>query len=231
MSRQKTMGEMAASVHRREAIFYDSAKAPRSLCGRWHYCISCPGWVKATNERVIYSRWEQTMLPFDGCCCGLQVPCGRQLDSFDAEIIVDAVAHQSLCQLCRGEGDIILYRLEGGDVSDSRGHYTMPDVADPFSVFTELTFDLAKLNLAGLTRKGLGRRMGAVTWDHSVAGADGAPTRSVDPNRERIYYDSTSARRTWLGALCNADCCCEPVYKITSERVLHTRWHYWHPCA
>ena len=38
-----------------------------------------------------------------------------------------------------------------------------PDVADPFSVFSELTFELAKLNLSGLARKGLGRRMGAVT--------------------------------------------------------------------
>jgi len=50
-------------------------------------------------------------------------------------------------------------------------------------------------------------------------GMDGAAT--VAPAGEYVYYDSETARRTLLGMACNADCCLPPVYKITSERVLH----------
>ena len=45
-------------------------------------------------------------------------PCGRTLDTFDAEIIVDASAHQTCCQICRNEGDLVLYRKAGADLSD-----------------------------------------------------------------------------------------------------------------
>ena len=43
---------------RPERVFYDSAKAKRTCLGSCHYCISCPGWSKATNMRVVYSRWD-----------------------------------------------------------------------------------------------------------------------------------------------------------------------------
>ena len=147
---------------RQERVFYDSAKANRTCLGACHYCISCPGWSKATDMRVVYSTWN--LVPLDKmpsecfkCCCdcgGSQAdwlpppnpkefksntrqrpggeggdgaaapccqwacPCGRTLDHFDADIIVDASAHQTLCQICRNEGDVILYRKAGADLSD-----------------------------------------------------------------------------------------------------------------
>ena len=101
-----------------EHVFYNSAVASRSICGRVHYCISCPGWNKATSMRTVYSRWE-----FSECCC-CTVPTGRQMDAFDADIIVDISAHQNLFQICRGEGDIVLWRLAGGDLSHG-GELTM----------------------------------------------------------------------------------------------------------
>ena len=38
-----------------------------------------------------------------------------------------------------------------------------------------------------------------------------------------------TAHRTCCGALLNHDCCCPPVYRVTSERVLFTEWDWWHP--
>ena len=134
---------------RDERVFYDSARAKRSLAGRLHHCMACPGWSKATTERVVYSRWnliplwklpsvmvgqccgccccapaEADWLPppdpthiqtastpsgGDDCCPAWRLPCGRTLDTFDADIVVDASAHQTLLQICRGEGDVVLY--------------------------------------------------------------------------------------------------------------------------
>ena len=42
---------------RNEIVFYDSAKAQRTLLGKMHYCLACPGWSKLTTQRVVYSRW------------------------------------------------------------------------------------------------------------------------------------------------------------------------------
>ena len=52
----------------------------------------------------------------------------------------------------------------------------------------------------------------------------------MDPNHEVVYYDSMNAKRTCIGYIFNADCCCGPVYKITSERVLYTEWDWWYLC-
>jgi hypothetical protein len=101
----------------------------------------------------------QTKSGFD-CLC----PCGRTLDTFDADIVVDVSAHQTMCQICRGEGDVIMYRKEGADLSDSSETFVMTDVVNPFGVFNELTFELSKINLQGATRAGLGARMGATVW-------------------------------------------------------------------
>ena len=106
----------AAKMERKrdENVYYNSAKAKRSILGHCHYCMSCPGWNKATSKRIVYSRWE-----FNKCCCDkIKIPVGRQLDTFDSDIIVDLSAHQSCFQICRGEGDLIIWRLEGGDLSD-----------------------------------------------------------------------------------------------------------------
>ena len=60
---------------RDERVFYDSARAKRSLAGRLHHCMACPGWSKATSERVVYSRWNLVPLcklpsVMAGQCCG-----------------------------------------------------------------------------------------------------------------------------------------------------------------
>ena len=116
------------------------------------------GWNKVTNLRVAYSRWEKTS------CLGVECLNGRQLDTFDTDIIVDLSAHQTILQICRGEGDVIIHRLQG-DVSDTSPTFVLSDVPSLFDVFQELTFDLAQVNLKELARKGLGKRMGAVVWD------------------------------------------------------------------
>jgi len=85
------------------------------------------------------------------------------------------------------------------------------------------------MSLRGLAAKGLGKLMGAVTWNWP-AGMEGAPVKTVDKNMEAIYYDSTTAKRTWLGKCFNGDCCCAPEYKITSERILYTEWDFWYLC-
>lgn len=233
---------------RRETVFYDSAKARRSPLGQLHYCISCPGWNKATSERVVYSKWD--MLPLHelplfclggcGCCaaaneatwqaapapntrvfhtpsapnegslCPWQVPCGRQLDTFDAEIVVDASAHQTLCQICRGEGDIVLYRKAGGDLSDAAETYVMVDVVAPLDVFSSITFELSKINLRGAAASAVGAAMGASVWSFDArSGADGPPS-GFRGQREVVHYDSSRARRTLLGHACHAECCCGP---------------------
>ena len=251
---------------RQEMVFYDSAKAERSLCGRVHYCLACPGWSKVTSQRVVYSRWD--LVPITkapGICCAAccdcggedadwlppdpvvirtpdkhsgtcSVPCGRTLDTFDAEIIVDASAHQTLCQICRGEGDIVLYRKAAADLSDASEVFVVPDVVAPFDVFNDVTFELSKINLQGARAGTLGARMGATVWSHDArSGADGPAQHGAQHKpwrgqQEHVYYDSLTARRTCLGYLCSHDCCCPPIYKVTSERVLYTEWDYWYPC-
>ena len=79
-----------------ETVFYNSAKAQRTWLGRLHYCVSCPGWNKVTNVRVVYSRWEKTR------CLGVECLSGRQLDQFDTDLIVDMSAHQNMMQVGRG---------------------------------------------------------------------------------------------------------------------------------
>lgn len=163
----------------------------------------------------------------DFLCC--RIPCGRQLDQYDADIITDASGYQTLMQICRGEGDITLYRLAGGDPSNPSATHVLTDVASMFDVFNETTFELSKINLKGHAGKSLGKRMGAVVWDYP-AGHDGPPTKRMDMDIEKIYYDSRSAKRTWLGWCCNADCCFPDIYKITSERVLYSKWELWYLC-
>lgn len=250
---------------RNERVFYDSAVAHRNCLGSCHYCVACPGWSKATSERVVYSRWELLTLSelpgaFIACCnpfgtrdddwrapdpkafqtsggsaksdedgwCTCRFPCGRTLDTFDADIIVDASAHQTLCQVCRGEGDLVLYRRGGADLSDPSEVFVFADVVRPFDVFNEITFELSKINLRGAAAATLGARMGATVWSFDArAGADGPPIardRGWRGERETVYYDSRTAPRTLLGACCHHDVCCPHEYKVTSERVTYTKW-------
>lgn len=251
---------------RPERIFYDSATAKRSMLGRLHYGLACPGWSKATSMRVVYSRWdlvtagqacgklatcggmcgsgEADWMPppevkcfksptaggeGEESCCSWKVPCGRTLDTFDSDIIVDASAHQTCCQICRGEGDMILYRKAGADLSDPNEIFVMTDVVKPFDVYNELTFELSKINLQGATTQALGSRMGATVWNYDArAGTDGPTQKPWRGEKEHVFYDSLTARRTLCGALWNAECCCPPIYKVTSERVMFTEWDLWY---
>jgi hypothetical protein len=142
--------------NRNENVFYNSAKAKRSLCGIWHYGVSCPGWNKLTDKRFVYSRWEWSKCP----CLGINYPSGRELDTFDSDIVVDMSAHQSCLQICRGEGDLVVFRLEGGDLSDSDEVFYVTDVPNVFEVYSKLTFELSKMNLRDAASMGLGTRMG-----------------------------------------------------------------------
>ena len=209
---------------RDEEIFYNSATAPRSLLGKWHYCCSCPGWNKATSKRFVYSRWDWT-----DTSCGCTCPSGRALDQFDSDIVVDMTAHQSCLQICRGEGDIVVFRLAGGDLSDSNETFFVTDVPHVYEVFSGLTFELAKMNLRDATAMGLGNRMGAVTRVHDARyGMEG--TATTTGAGELVFYDSVKAKRTWIGRFFHLDCCLPPVYKITSERILYVEWDEYHPC-
>ena len=234
---------------RNEIVFYDSAKARRTLLGKMHYCLACPGWSKLTTQRVVYSRWD--LIPIAEvpnatcaiCCdCGgsqadwlppdtgsfrtttgendeCRVPCGRTLDTFDSDIVVDASAHQTLCQICRNEGDVVLYRKAGADLSDSSEVFVLPDVVSPFDVFNDVTFELSKINLQGATSSALGARMGATIWGFDArAGADGPSSKPWRGDKEFVFYDSLTARRTCLGYLCNAECCYPPIYKVRGSR-------------
>lgn len=216
-------GGKSTRPHRDEKVLYNSAKAKRTCLGRWHYCMSCPGWNKITQHRVVYSRWVKEQ------CCGTTCPWGRQLDHYDAEIVVDASAHQTLCQVCRGEGDLTLYRLAGGDPSDPSPTHLLSDVPSLFDVFNDVTFELSKINLKGHAGKCLGRSMGAAVWN-APAGYDGPAQKTTDMSQEIVYYDSRTAKRTWLGWCSNIDCCFPNVYKITSERVMYAEWEIWYLC-
>jgi hypothetical protein len=210
---------------RDENVFYNSAKAPRSLWGWCHYGTSCPGWNKITSKRFVYSRWEWSQLP----CLPVNYPSGRQLDTFDSDIVVDRSAHQSLFQICRGEGDLIVFRLAGGDLSDGDAVFYATDVPHVYELYSTLTFELSKMNLRDAAAVGLGKRMGAVV--HSYDARSGAEGPATKPNLgEVVFYDSVTAKRSFIGRLCHLDCCLPPIYKITSERVMYVTWDVWHPC-
>jgi len=212
---------------RKERVFYNSANTKRSICGWWHYSISCPGWTKATDKRFVYSRWEWATFG-KYCFGGITYPVGRALDTFDSDIVVDMSAHQSCWQICRGEGDLVVFRLPGGDLSDSEEIFFITDVPRPYEIFSSLTYELAKMNLKDAARLGLGKRMGAVAWEFDARfGADGQST--TPNNNELVFYDSINARRTFLGKIMHLDCCLPPVYKITSERIMYVDWDVWHP--
>ena len=177
--------------------------------------------------RVIYSRWEweKWSLP----CCVVSVPSGRQLDTFDADIVIDMAASQTCFQICRGEGDIVMWRLPGGDVSSDETRHNITDDPRVFNVFSDMTLELSKMNLKDAAAMGLGRRMGAAVHTHDARyRMDGPATQPIDG--EFVYYDSATAKRTLIGSVNNLDCCLPPVYKITSERVLHVEWDVWYPC-
>ena len=168
----------------------------------------------------------------DGGCCAWRIPCGRQLDTFDSDIVVDASAHQTLCQICRGEGDIVLYRKAGADLSDPSEVFVVADVVKPFDVFNEITFELSKINLKGAAAAALGQRMGATVWSFDARSSSLGPAVATNKgwrgDVETIFYDSRKAPRTCIGSCFHSDIFCPHEYKITSERVTYTQYDMWY---
>jgi hypothetical protein len=122
------------------------------------------------------------------------------LDTFDADIVVDASAHQTLLQICRGEGDVVLYRKAGADLSDPDELFVMTDVVQPFEVFSHITFELAKIDLQGATTQALGARMGATVWNYDArSGTDSAGGQQAFKSggwkgeQEHVFFDSAPA--------------------------------------
>jgi hypothetical protein len=155
--------------------------------------------------------------------------CGKKLDTFNTDLIVDLSAHQTLLQIIRREGDIVISRAAGGDLSSKGDNlFILNDVPSVFEVFNDMTFALSSINLKDTAAMGLGERMGAVIyWEHQP---DGPPKRKIDKSKETVLYDSAKTERSCLSYICNAECCLQPEYKITSERVMYMQWDYWHLC-
>jgi hypothetical protein len=84
------------------------------------------------------------------------------------------------------------------------------------------------LPLKGAAGMGLGRRMGAVSYNYDARSENLSKGPGQD-DEEFVYYDSLTAERNCCGRLLHLDCCLPAVFKITSERVLHVEWDTWHP--
>jgi len=80
------------------------------------------------------------------------------LDFFDADLIVDVQAKQDLLQLCRNEGNLIVHRT-GGDQDNSQTEYVIRDVPEVYTLFDDLSYDLARLDLAGYAENAVGQQM------------------------------------------------------------------------
>ena len=82
----------------------------------------------------------------------------------------------------------------------------------------------------GAVTQSLGQRMGATVWGFDARSGMEVEQKPWRGDKELVYYDSISARRTCVGMLCHLPCCCPPIYKVTSERVLFTKWDMWPLC-
>ena len=137
-------------------------------------------YYKFTAERVLHSQWDRVDWPCDNCygnpssenpnpnhncvsessgCCCCKLPFGRTLDFFDTDLIVDVQAKQDLLQLCRNEGNLLVYRLSG-DQSDKKTVYTIADVPEVYTLFDDLSYDLARLDLKAYAENAVGQQMG-----------------------------------------------------------------------
>ena len=223
----KARGDMRNKVidRRGESVYYDSSKSPRSFLGNIHYCTSCPGWNKATNTRFLYSRW-------DSCVCfGFAFHGDGSLTRSTATLWWILQLTRVVFRSAEVRGDILLWRLEGGDLSSNEEIHTITDVPNVFDLFSTLTLDLSKVNLKDAAALGLGSHMGATVWNYDARSrTDGPAERVNDPQGESIFYDSVTAKRTTLGKCFHHDVCLPPVYKITSERVMYVEWDVWYPC-
>ena len=144
-----------------ELVFYDSSTADRGVCGAIANNPCCMGhYYKFTSERVVHSEWSMVEWPCDHCygmCC-CHIPCGRTVDFFDADLIVDVQAKQDLMQLCRNEGNLIVHRLRG-DQDKSQTEYVIRDVPEVYTLFDDLSYDLARLDLSAYAENAIGHQM------------------------------------------------------------------------
>ena len=157
----------------------------------------------------------------EDACCVCRVPCRRTLDTFDADIIVDASASiETLYQICQGEGDLVLYRKAGADLSDPSEVFVVTDVVKPFSVSpARCTFELSKINLRGATAAALGQQMVTGVWNFDARAGTEGPAVATDgmARRGEQSYDSRMASRTCFGRCCHQDLCPHGI-GVTSRR-------------
>lgn len=116
--------------------------------------LSCPGWTKATSKRFVYSRWE-TKPCCMSCFRGVNILTGRALDTLDSDVIADTSAHQT-------RWTFLCFRLEGGDLSNNDEVFHISSILNVYNVYSELTFELAKLNFRDAAAVGLGTRIGTI---------------------------------------------------------------------
>ena len=141
---------------------------------------------------------------------GHQTPCQVEIASI---LIIDRSSppYPRPHQVCRGEGDLVLYRKAGADLSDSSEVYVLPDVVRPLDVFNDITFELSKTICiaAGAPEPGW-----APTYGTSM------PARCRRPASKpwRACLLRLADRKKdlhWLRAAMR--CCCPPIYKVTSS--------------
>ena len=146
-------------MYRDEEILFDSSKVQRGCIGQCHHnavnCC-CSNYIKITSKRVMFTVWNKIPCPCDVCgICGPIIPVGKRISQFDTVVIRDIDAKQDCLQMFTDEGDIIIYKIEGTDVSHSPT-LKIRDVPNIFPMFDDLSYHLTNLHLphfeAGLRR-------------------------------------------------------------------------------
>jgi hypothetical protein len=158
-----------------EVVFYDSLAAERTFLGRiCHHPFCCPNYFKFTSQRVLFTKWDWVPLKLCGleklCCYKCNIPCGRTLEFFDADLLQDVEAYQRVSQICLNEGDLYLLRLAGGDLDNSNSRFKINAVPEVYKLFDDLSYDLSRLQLKGFAANAMGHRMmqssNAAAFDH-----------------------------------------------------------------
>ena len=75
------------------------------------------------------------------------------------DIVVDIGAKQRCSQLCLNEGDLLIYRLPGGDKDNDKPLFPVYNVPEVFSKFDSLSYELAKMDLSHYQRSAVHQDM------------------------------------------------------------------------
>eukprot|EP00038_Savillea_parva_P026507 m.54728 g.54728 ORF g.54728 m.54728 type:complete len:415 (+) comp7553_c0_seq1:233-1477(+) len=167
-----------------EVVFYDSLAVKRTfLGGLCHHPCCCPNYYKFTSQRILYTTWDRVPLKLCGlerlCCGRCNVPCGRTLQYFDADLLQDVEAYQRVSQICLNEGDLYLLRLAGADADDKDVRFKITAVPEVYKLFDDLSYDLSRLQLKGFAANAMGNQM---QYDSATApGFNNDPIVDTEP--------------------------------------------------